>query len=246
MCHGIKWNHSKLKNKHPLKHYCILEMSEAETKLKSADDEDIEDLKNKISEMEGEMDELSKTQAVVDEKVSAAADSVDENSMYVKCCYDICTLIYSLTLATLSCFISFHSHSYVGQVDYEATVDELRAHFSPCGTINRITIKRDPRTNYPKGFCYIEFVEKEAVDKALKFDDTPFKGRQLKVSPKLKQQPIATRGGRGGGRGGRGRGGFYGGRGGSPYRGGGGRGFRGRGRGGFGRGRGGSYQPNYY
>jgi hypothetical protein len=30
-------------------------------------------------------------------------------------------------------------------------------------------------------FAYIEFVEKESVENALKLDDTPFKGRQLKV-----------------------------------------------------------------
>lgn len=30
-------------------------------------------------------------------------------------------------------------------------------------------------------FAYVEFVDKESVDNALKLDDTPFKGRQLKV-----------------------------------------------------------------
>jgi polyadenylate-binding protein 2 len=43
------------------------------------------------------------------------------------------------------------SDSYVGQVDYEATPDELRAHFAPCGTINRITIMVDKLTGQAKG-----------------------------------------------------------------------------------------------
>lgn len=30
-------------------------------------------------------------------------------------------------------------------------------------------------------FAYVEFAEKEAVDTALKLDDSTFKGRQLKV-----------------------------------------------------------------
>ena len=66
-------------------------------------------------------------------------------------------------------------------------MDDLRAHFAPCGTINRITIKTDKHTGYPKGFGYIEFVDKESVENALKMDDTPFKGRQLKVLPKRKE-----------------------------------------------------------
>lgn len=32
-----------------------------------------------------------------------------------------------------------------------------------------------------KRFAYVEFVDKESVENALKLDDTPFKGRQLKV-----------------------------------------------------------------
>ena len=111
----------------------------------------------------------------------------------------------------------------MGQVDYEATPDELRAHFAPCGTINRITIMVDKVTGQSKGyvdflhihayylhhgdnrFAYVEFVDKESVDNALKLDDTPFKGRQLKVLPKRQNLPQSFI--RGGGRGGRGRGG---------------------------------------
>ena len=54
-------------------------------------------------------------------------------------------------------------------------------------------------------FAYVEFVDKESVDNALKLDDTPFKGRQLKVLPKRQNLPQSFI--RGGGRGGRGRGG---------------------------------------
>lgn len=43
----------------------------------------------------------------------------------------------------------FHC-SFVGQVDYEVTPEELQAHFASCGTINRVTILCD-KFGQPKG-----------------------------------------------------------------------------------------------
>ena len=40
---------------------------------------------------------------------------------------------------------------YVGQVDYEASAEDLQAHFAPCGTINRVTIICDRVTGQAKG-----------------------------------------------------------------------------------------------
>lgn len=42
--------------------------------------------------------------------------------------------------------------SYVGQVDYEASPDELQSHFAPCGSINRVTIICDKITGQSKGY----------------------------------------------------------------------------------------------
>jgi polyadenylate-binding protein 2 len=124
---------------------------------------------------------------------------------------------------------------YVGNVDYEASAEELQSHFIDCGAVNRVTIPTD-RFSSPKGFAYIEFLEKEAVEQAVLLDGSEFKNRAIKVVPKRTNVPgmaITNRG-----------------RGSAPYRGRGGfappfRGGRGRGRGGFaprGRGRGG-YHP---
>ena len=44
-----------------------------------------------------------------------------------------------------------NAFSYVGQVDYEATAEELQAHFAPCGVINRVTIICDKITGHSKG-----------------------------------------------------------------------------------------------
>jgi polyadenylate-binding protein 2 len=74
-----------------------------------------------VKEMEDELDKLNKMQQLVEKQITSASDSVDEKSIYV------------------------------GQVDYETTIEELRAHFSPCGSIGRITIVTDKITGHPKG-----------------------------------------------------------------------------------------------
>ncbi|OQS06418.1 polyadenylate-binding protein 2 [Thraustotheca clavata] len=183
-------------------------------------DQEIEDMKRRVLEMEEEAQKLNQMHSHVQSQIpkdaaaiaAAAAAAMDENSIYV------------------------------GQVDYEATPEELQALFQSCGTINRVTILCDKFTGQPKGYAYIEFASRDAVDSACLLNDTTFRGRQLKVTPKRVNERgfnFANRGGRGG----RGRGGYagrgaYGGRGGYAPRGG-----RGRGRG---RGRGPAYHPYAY
>jgi len=114
---------------------------------------------------------------------------------------------------------------YVGNVDYGATPEEIQAHFQSCGTINRVTILCDKFTGHPKGYAYVEFAEPTHVQHAVVLNDSMFRGRLIKVTPKRTNIPGFNRGR------GRGRGGYRGG-----YRGGGGHGYqpyraRGRGRG---------------
>ena len=94
---------------------------------------------------------------------------------------------------------------YVGNVDYSATAQELEAHFHGCGSINRVTILCDKFSGHPRGFAYVEFGDKDSVQTAQALDDSLFKGRQIKVTPKRTNRPgISTtdRVPRGGGRGG--------------------------------------------
>lgn len=159
--------------------------------------DDIAEMEARIAELNDEQEKINQLQSDVERQLAGVAGSIEENSIYI------------------------------GQVDYEATIEELRAHFAACGTIHRVTILCDKFTGKPKGFAYIEFVDKVAVENALKLDDTPFKGRNLKVMPKRLNEPRFARGGRGGRfapRGGR-------------FRGGRGAGRRGGFRGGWGRGR---------
>ncbi|PVG01043.1 RNA-binding domain-containing protein [Serendipita vermifera] len=117
---------------------------------------------------------------------------------------------------------------YVGNVDYGATPEEIQAHFASCGTINRVTILLDKFTGHPKGYAYVEFAQVAHVEAAVVLNESLFRGRLIKVTPKRTNLPAFMRGVPRG----RGRGSYRGGRGGhsygyAPY----GRPPRGRGRG---------------
>mmetsp|Transcript_19805 Transcript_19805/g.44131 ORF Transcript_19805/g.44131 Transcript_19805/m.44131 type:complete len:121 (-) Transcript_19805:297-659(-) len=85
------------------------------------DGDEPEKMKARVLEMEEELNKLTEMQQQVEKQITSASDKIDENSIYV------------------------------GQVDYEASPEELRAHFAPCGTINRITIMCDKITGRAKG-----------------------------------------------------------------------------------------------
>ncbi|ELU11799.1 hypothetical protein CAPTEDRAFT_18178 [Capitella teleta] len=78
---------------------------------------------------------------------------------------------------------------WIGNVDYAATAEELGSHFHGCGSVNRATILCDKFSGHPKGFAYVEFVDKDSVETAQALDDSLFKGRQIKVTPKRTNRP---------------------------------------------------------
>ncbi|TLD21421.1 hypothetical protein PspLS_09125 [Pyricularia sp. CBS 133598] len=161
--------------------------------------QEISAMKKRVAEMEEEAAKLREMQASLDsqsqELSTESRDDVDSRSIFV------------------------------GNVDYSASPEEIQAHFQSCGSINRVTILLDKFTGQPKGFAYVEFTEPSLVAQALVLNESVFKGRNIKVSPKRTNYPGMSRGrGRGRGRGGFGRGGF-------PPRGGYRGGYRGRGRG---------------
>ncbi|KAJ5281855.1 hypothetical protein N7478_007227 [Penicillium angulare] len=158
------------------------------------EEEEIAAMKKRVAEMESEAAKLRDMQNTLDQQSSDLAENkedVDARSVFV------------------------------GNVDYGASPEEIQAHFQSCGSINRVTILLDKFTSQPKGYAYVEFSEPSLVAQALVLNESEFRGRNLKVTPKRTNLPGMTRG-RGRGRGGRGgRGPFRG------FRG----GFRGRGRG---------------
>lgn len=182
------------------------------------EEDEISAMKRRVAEMEEEAQRLREMQTALEQQSHDLSDNkedVDSRSIFV------------------------------GNVDYSASPEDIQAHFQSCGSINRVTILLDKFTGHPKGYAYVEFTEPSSVGQALVMNDSYFKERNLKVTPKRTNVPGMTRGGYRGGRGGRGggyrggrggrgggyppRGGGFSPRGGSEYRGGGFRGGRGRG-----------------
>ncbi|KAJ6036134.1 RNA-binding domain-containing protein [Penicillium herquei] len=159
------------------------------------EEEEIAAMKRRVAEMESEAEKLRDMQSTLEQQSSEFAENkedVDARSIFV------------------------------GNVDYGASPEEIQAHFQSCGSINRVTILLDKFSGQPKGYAYVEFAEPSLVAQALVLNESVFRGRNLKVTPKRTNLPGMTRGRGGRGRG-RGRGVFRGYRG--AYRGGRGRGF---------------------
>eukprot|EP00013_Stygamoeba_regulata_P022029 CAMPEP_0177660852 /NCGR_PEP_ID=MMETSP0447-20121125/18301_1 /TAXON_ID=0 /ORGANISM="Stygamoeba regulata, Strain BSH-02190019" /LENGTH=259 /DNA_ID=CAMNT_0019166025 /DNA_START=13 /DNA_END=793 /DNA_ORIENTATION=+ len=129
------------------------------------DADELEQMKKKVQEMAEEAERLEQIQKQVEEQMSPGGakpkngEDVDSRSIYV------------------------------GNVDYAATPEEVQSHFQSCGTINRVTILCDKFSGHPKGFAYVEFADEESVSNALVLNETIFRGRPLKVSPKRTNVP---------------------------------------------------------
>lgn len=121
------------------------------------------------------------------------------------------------------------STAYVGNLNFDTTADELRALFDGC-EIAGIRIAADKATGRQKGFAHVEFADADALERAMRFNGTLVRGRELAMhystttgpSAKQKQAPAPPPPGQGAKRK-RGPDGRGGGRGGNP---GGGRGAR--------------------
>ena len=116
---------------------------------------------------------------------------------------------------------------YVGNLNYDATEEQVRALFEPYGAVDRVSIITDRDTGQPRGFAFVEMTDDEAAGKAVEaLNGAKLGGRNLNIN-EARPKESRPRGGGGGGRGGYGRegGGGRGGRGGG-YGGGGGGGNR--------------------
>ena len=140
--------------------------------------QELDEMKRRLKEMEEEAAALREMQA----KVAKEMQGVDPNA------------ITSETKEEMDARSVF-----IGNVDYACTPEEVQQHFNSCGTVNRVTILTD-KFGQPKGFAYVEFVEVEAVQEALKLNESELHGRQIKVAPKRTNVPgmKQPRGGRGG------------------------------------------------
>jgi RNA recognition motif-containing protein len=72
---------------------------------------------------------------------------------------------------------------FIGNLPYGASEADLRAHFSAVAEPSHVVMPVDRETGRPRGFAFVEFVERTAAEEVIKrFDQQPFQGRNLAVS----------------------------------------------------------------
>ena len=86
---------------------------------------------------------------------------------------------------------------YVGNLAYSVTEDELREAFAAYGDISSVSLIIDKFSGQSKGFGFVEMPNNSEADAAIKaLNETPLKGRNMKVN---QAKPRGDRPQRGGG-----------------------------------------------
>ncbi len=94
---------------------------------------------------------------------------------------------------------------YVGNLDFSATEDEIRAAFEVHGEVTSVHLVTDRDTGRSRGFAFVEMADSSQAEQAIgALNGTNLGGRDLVVN---EARPRPERGGFGGGGGGRGEGG---------------------------------------
>jgi RNA recognition motif-containing protein len=89
---------------------------------------------------------------------------------------------------------------FVGNLDFSATEESIRALFEPYGGVDKVDVITDRDTGRSRGFAFVEMADADAADRAIAgLNGSNFGGRTLNVN---EARPKADRGGRGGGGGG--------------------------------------------
>src|SRR5262245_51895970 len=72
---------------------------------------------------------------------------------------------------------------FVGNLPYDATVAELREHFSAVALLSYVSLPTDRESGQPRGFAFVEFNDQAQAEEAIRrFNNQPFKGRPLVVN----------------------------------------------------------------
>ena len=72
---------------------------------------------------------------------------------------------------------------FVGNLSYDVTEAELRAHFAAIGPLAYLSLATDRDTGKPRGFAFVEFSARaDAEDAIRRLNDQAFKGRALVVN----------------------------------------------------------------
>ena len=99
------------------------------------------------------------------------------------------------------------SKLYVGNLNYNASEEDIKQLFAKYGGVSSVTIIRDSYSGQSKGFGFVEMSSSDEAEKALEQNGSDFMGRNITVSEARPQEPRRSGGGFGGRGGDRGRGG---------------------------------------
>ena len=69
----------------------------------------------------------------------------------------------------------------MGNISRDTTEEDLKDYFSEVGEVLKSRIPTDPTTGRPRGFGFIEFLEKRSQYEAVKRDGENFMGRELSI-----------------------------------------------------------------
>ena len=83
---------------------------------------------------------------------------------------------------------SMNRSIFVGNLPFGIEDEALWQHFSLCGTISDVRIVRDRTNGMGKGFGYVNFNSADAVELALKLDQSTVENREIRVS-RCKRNP---------------------------------------------------------
>ncbi|MBU0668215.1 RNA-binding protein [Patescibacteria group bacterium] len=79
---------------------------------------------------------------------------------------------------------------FVGNIDWSATDDDLRAAFASFGDIEEVAIVKDKFSGRSKGFGFVTFASEEDAQKAIaEMDGYDLKGRKIAVSEARPPKP---------------------------------------------------------
>jgi RNA recognition motif-containing protein len=82
---------------------------------------------------------------------------------------------------------------FVGNLSYDVTEAELRAHFTAIGPLSSLALPTDRDTGKPRGFAFVEFHERSDAEEAIRhLNNQVFKGRPLAVSEARARDEHAT------------------------------------------------------
>src|SRR5262245_56038904 len=72
---------------------------------------------------------------------------------------------------------------FVGNLPYDATEEDIRAHFSTAGNVLNVFVPLDRETGRKRGFAFVEFNDATEAQEAIRlFNSQPFRGRPLAVN----------------------------------------------------------------